>query len=351
MDSGYNNITVNGADYMAGTIPSSLYGVLYARLNYWQDSKPSSSKFNVTSGSVTYTPLFDGSSLPSTNGYELTSIGFGLYDTVYTSSSGGDNPLADALFIQAYLAESQGDYTTAISKYKDVVSDYDNSSYAPISLSKIFNCLEKKRGTLTEYQNIRTYFNGVKNNENYTSEVRETSEDLAIKAKFRQGLMDDAISDYQTMYQQNVNTPKGVHALINKECLITMKNGQGDSPTSGHNTSGISKHLHGLYALLYGEGIFKNTLHTTIPTKFVLYQNYPNPFNPQTTIKFDVPFAAEISLKVYDLLGREVWSYKDFKTTGSYSVMFDGTNLASGVYFYRLEAGKFVESKKMVLIK
>ena len=125
----------------------------------------------------------------------------------------------------------------------------------------------------------------------------------------------------------------------------------GDVIGGSINASGIAGHLHNLYALLYGEGIFKNPATSNIPTKFVLYQNYPNPFNPQTTIKFAVPKSEQVTLKIYDLLGREVWSYKDFKTAGNYSVTFDGSNLASGVYFYRIEAGNFIESKKMVLVK
>ncbi|MFN0157536.1 MAG: VPS10 domain-containing protein [Bacteroidota bacterium] len=88
------------------------------------------------------------------------------------------------------------------------------------------------------------------------------------------------------------------------------------------------------------------------PERFALYQNYPNPFNPTSQIRFDLPEAANLSLVVYDILGREVaiiaGGYYD---AGYHSADFDATALASGVYFYRLEAGTFVAQKKMILMK
>jgi hypothetical protein len=89
-----------------------------------------------------------------------------------------------------------------------------------------------------------------------------------------------------------------------------------------------------------------------------LYQNFPNPFNPSTVIRFEVPLnkggfrGLSVKLKIYDILGREVTTLVDqFLKPGSYSVDFDGSNLASGIYFYRIISGDFTDSKKMVLIK
>ncbi len=90
-----------------------------------------------------------------------------------------------------------------------------------------------------------------------------------------------------------------------------------------------------------------------LPQKFNIYQNYPNPFNPTTRINYEIPIDSKVKLVVYDILGREVMKLvnNEFKKMGRYAVDFDGTNLASGVYFYRIEAGDFVQSRKMVLIK
>lgn len=89
-----------------------------------------------------------------------------------------------------------------------------------------------------------------------------------------------------------------------------------------------------------------------VPHTFNLYQNYPNPFNPTTKIKFDIPKAMNASLKIYDILGREVSVIvNDFLIPGTYSFAFDGSNLSSGVYFYVLTGEGFAESKKMLLVK
>ncbi|MEP0861173.1 MAG: T9SS type A sorting domain-containing protein [Ignavibacterium sp.] len=92
------------------------------------------------------------------------------------------------------------------------------------------------------------------------------------------------------------------------------------------------------------------------PNNFVLEQNYPNPFNPSTKIRFSIPNVgselAQTVLKVYDVLGNEVATLVDEeKPAGVYEVEFDASHLASGVYFYKLNAGSFTETKKMLLIK
>jgi len=89
-----------------------------------------------------------------------------------------------------------------------------------------------------------------------------------------------------------------------------------------------------------------------LPMAFGLEQNYPNPFNPSTTIKFELPKSSEVMLSVYDMLGREVSVLVDEKKpAGVHEVQFDARNLASGVYVYRLTAGNFVRSKKLVLVR
>ncbi|RPI16207.1 MAG: T9SS C-terminal target domain-containing protein [Ignavibacteriae bacterium] len=89
-----------------------------------------------------------------------------------------------------------------------------------------------------------------------------------------------------------------------------------------------------------------------IPNEFQLYQNYPNPFNPSTEIKFSIPNDVHVNIRIYNLTGEEVLTLLDEdKTTGYYSIIFEGSNFASGVYFYKLEAGSFSDVKKMVLIK
>ena len=87
-------------------------------------------------------------------------------------------------------------------------------------------------------------------------------------------------------------------------------------------------------------------------SNYKLFQNYPNPFNPSTVISFQLPVTSNVTLKVYDILGREVVILvNEEKLAGSYEVQFEGTGLTSGIYFYQLKTGNYSETKKMILLK
>ena len=89
-----------------------------------------------------------------------------------------------------------------------------------------------------------------------------------------------------------------------------------------------------------------------IPERYALEQNYPNPFNPSTLIEYTLPSTGLVTLKVYDILGQEVRTLvNELQTPGRYTVRFDGASLATGVYFYRLQAGAFNRVKKMMMLK
>ena len=106
----------------------------------------------------------------------------------------------------------------------------------------------------------------------------------------------------------------------------------------------------------FSEPIAVNTT-TTIADKkvvrdYALAQNYPNPFNPTTQIHFELPQSGFVTLKVFDMVGREVATLvNDPRNSGSYTVRFDATNLSSGLYVYRLSAGSYSSVKKMIVMK
>jgi photosystem II stability/assembly factor-like uncharacterized protein len=118
-----------------------------------------------------------------------------------------------------------------------------------------------------------------------------------------------------------------------------------------------------LYAGLYGGGVWRSRLSDNvqtaaapllqgIPLEFSLSQNYPNPFNPSTTIRFSIPILGFTVMKVYDLLGREVAVLvNEKKEPGSYTVRFDASGLASGVYFYKIQAGEFVKTRTLLVLR
>ena len=115
----------------------------------------------------------------------------------------------------------------------------------------------------------------------------------------------------------------------------------------------------------YGRGIWvrdvngddpltgNNNNNTNLPKEYSLNQNYPNPFNPSTTISFDLPVSDEVTVEVFDIAGRLVNTIERSKmySAGSHSVRFEGSNLSSGAYFYRLSTPRFADVKKMILVK
>lgn len=108
----------------------------------------------------------------------------------------------------------------------------------------------------------------------------------------------------------------------------------------------------------FGTAVLADDLSTGInssetnPVQFKLLQNYPNPFNPSTVISYHVPMLSDVTLKIYDVLGREISILvNEEKKVGSYEVNFDGSNLTSGIYFYILSVGEFYDTNKMMLLK
>ncbi|MCK7524649.1 MAG: T9SS type A sorting domain-containing protein [Ignavibacteriales bacterium] len=98
----------------------------------------------------------------------------------------------------------------------------------------------------------------------------------------------------------------------------------------------------------------ENENNFSFPSEFELNQNYPNPFNPSTVIEFKLPVGSNVSLKIFDVTGKEVVSLlNDFREAGNHKVNFEASkySLSSGVYFYTLSANEFTQTKSMILLK
>ncbi len=90
----------------------------------------------------------------------------------------------------------------------------------------------------------------------------------------------------------------------------------------------------------------------SIPLQYILEQNYPNPFNPVTYLEFSISKTGFVSLKIYDILGKEIRTLvSEIKQPGIYKMEFDGSSLSSEIYFYRMESADFIDTKRMILIK
>ena len=152
-------------------------------------------------------------------------------------------------------------------------------------------------------------------------------------------------------WEQNNN---GLQSNPPISALSGNANESGESIADVHFYTGFFENMNG------GARIFKITYNVTdvkpissrIPDSYKLNQNYPNPFNPTTNIEYTIPSESFVELKVYDVLGKEVSVLVSGQVNaGFYEIEFDATTLPSGIYFYKLQAGDFVETKKMVLVK
>ena len=125
-----------------------------------------------------------------------------------------------------------------------------------------------------------------------------------------------------------------------------------DALTSITRAKEITQYVHEEYERNFSTIVGVDDKPEEVINNFSLSQNYPNPFNPTTSIEYQVSSSEKVSLKVYDILGREIKTLvNEVKSPGSYEVTFNASQLASGVYFYRLTAGDFVQTKKMILLR
>ena len=139
-----------------------------------------------------------------------------------------------------------------------------------------------------------------------------------------------------------INGPSNYSRVLNAYPTVTIRsNGSTDSVLVAWNK----------YRNVLGP-LTVTQISTITPSGFALEQNYPNPFNPVTNINFSIPKSGNVTLKIFDAAGREVGEpVNRLMNAGTYSVSLNAAELGSGVYFYRLEAGEFAETKKMILVK
>ena len=149
----------------------------------------------------------------------------------------------------------------------------------------------------------------------------------------------------------------GVYLSRNNGMSWINKNQGFDGPTSVENLLIVNDYIyssteHSTYRRLLSESTGINFISSEIPSNYSLFQNYPNPFNPSTNIKYQISKNSFVILKVYDLLGREISTLvNELQKAGVYEVQFSNSELTSGIYFYRMQAGNYSETKKMVYIK
>jgi hypothetical protein len=167
--------------------------------------------------------------------------------------------------------------------------------------------------------------------------------DAVLYAKNGNNFVKCGISDVNGIYHLN-SLPAGSLKIIATRLGFT-RDSTTVNVTSSSNTDSINFYLN-----RYTVGI-KN-ISNTVPSEYKLFQNYPNPFNPATIIRFQMKDSRFVTLKVYDILGKEIVTLVNEKlNAGEYEIQFSINQIPSGIYFYKLESGDFTATKKMVLVK
>ncbi len=354
----YGNNTIYGMNYyIEGTTGSS--GYWYARCNNWVDNPVDPNKF-VTDVQVVYDCPGGGGGendeepIPPPEPY-IINYGHGVYDTIRFINRNMSLTQDKILFSEGSKLIYDGSYTQAISKFQQVIQNYQDSSTSVNAMKKIIFCYDKMNADTSQYNGLRNYYLALAQNNPTDSAFVKVATELAAKCMVRNNVIYPSITEYENIITNSSDSLQILNSELNVIQLYmiaplgenTVFAGKYESLRPGSKMDGVR---------MIGSKIFPkiNKLEThAIPKEFKLYQNYPNPFNPITKIKFELPNDVNVTIKIYDLLGREVASIvrNEFRKAGRYEVEWNAGNFASGVYFYTIDAGKFRDSKKMVLIK
>lgn len=349
-----------------------------------------------TEGNIYVTGVSDGGSSGSGDPHfdyatiKYNSAGLTQWIRRYNSSNGEDEGVmvkADELgniFVTGFSSDvstfadyatinysADGD-TTWISRYNGPASNDDRaSSLAVDNLGNVFVAGKSYGGSITNYDYTTIKYNSLGDSvwvNRYNGGASDIDGASAVS-------VDKSGNVYVTGYSTNISTAFDYATMKyntdgDLSWIINYTNsdfsGSSDEPFAMFvDASGIV-YVTGMSALDYAAikyvpiPVSVENSPRNIPNQFALEQNYPNPFNPTTKIKYTIPsvgtslmkFLQFVQLKVYDVIGNEVATLvNEEKPAGSYEVTFDASQLSSGIYFYTLKAGSFIETKKMILMK
>jgi tetratricopeptide (TPR) repeat protein len=281
-----------------------------------------------------------------------------VIDTIYASDElNGDEEEIDGMYAMAESFYNEGEYDDALLVYNQIITSYPDYYRSVEAYSRLYR-VEKVRNAAPEtFSSLKSF---------YDNQLTIVEDSILIKILNQlsrlclvgEELYIPAIDAFVDVIENTTNTDEALSAEIDAvtTALLASYNGNqlGKYSTgnlAAKNSKDYSSKIKQLMWNKYGmEG--SGTEEAIIPTEYLLYQNYPNPFNPTTKINYDLPEAGNISLIVYDILGRQVKVLADDnQQAGRYEVSFNASNLASGVYIYQLRAGKFVATKKMILLR
>jgi photosystem II stability/assembly factor-like uncharacterized protein len=369
-----------GADlYLyGGDIVGTEVGDWHAEYNSWTDDPPNPDKFSVNWAAVHYEPwgcpfgqgggqpssLFDVQSskfMESANRQEpppplVVDYGTGFLDTLEVTSANAQLPSDWAMVAAANRQIMLNQFQNAVTTLQQQIAAYHDSTSAKFALKRLFYCYNRMGADTSAFSGLRNYYLSLASSYNSDTALVRTAEELSRKCLVKMRQLPPAIGEYENVIQNTQDSAEILSAEINIiEIYLLMGNQGGNAPSFTGRLSYLKPaNLKDGVRMLHSK-MFKfseSQKKSMIPAKYSLSQNYPNPFNAMTKINYSLPKPGKVTIKLYDVLGRLVKELvNEFKDAGYYSVTFDAGNLASGVYFYRLEAGEFISSKKMVVVK
>jgi hypothetical protein len=340
---GINALAVLGTNIYAGT----MWGI-YSSKNYgqsWDSVNNNSIQCMVSANSTILagTDNFQGLFISTNNGATWTNAG--LEDNIVNALI-ARGPFVFACYSGVFCSTNNGNNWNSV--------DLGFPSYAKSALGKSLNYLFVGTSNGEIWRRPLIEMTGVNPPAKPQPVFPNMSQNISTNAvTFKWNNVQDA-----TLYILHVSRDLSFASIIDKDSIttdttITMTGLSGSQnyywQVQAENEAGVSQwsDIWNFTSSLIGVETKGN-----IPNEFSLSQNFPNPFNPLTTITFGIPTKSFVSLKVFDMLGREVAIIVSEEiSAGSYSRQWNAANMSSGIYFYRLHAGSFIETKKLVFLK
>jgi parallel beta-helix repeat protein len=341
--------------------------VIQAQYNFWGDTVYAARFGGIMM--VFYSPYYEYECTYPDGGEDelVLKTQFGeVIDTLY--STGAEVPELTATEEDYAEAEGYfltGDLTNALQVYEGIISSNATEEEKYLAYERKY-AIGKLTGQTTEFFNeMSNSFSTLASNTQDTLDAKILNQ-LSALSKVGEQEYETAISEFDNIVQQNPNTEEAVYAeidalttaLLIEEADSTLQKGRLGKYLI-KSSADYNQRVDEILRKHFGSES-KETEEEILPTEYTLYQNYPNPFNPTTTIKYDLPSTSDISLIIYDILGRKVKELVNTKQqAGRYEVQFNASNLSSGVYIYQLIADNpstssgqgFISSKKMILLK
>ncbi len=336
--------------------------VVYAEENFWDEHPLYSLEERFGNLTVYYEPyLEEPCPTPQSGGEELLlySSSGDVVDVIYAMDrTVGELSNTELLYAEAEVKFISADYNSAGTIYNQITASNEPISVKLKAYQRLYEIGRLTSQPAAYFSNLYGVFTSAgQNTENKLH--KKILNQLGSLSLIGKQEIPAAIGEFDLVIQQNPNTTEAVYAEIDAITASLLLDGSDSTLMKGaagkylvKGGQGYFDKLNNLLINNFGSGKEKTT-DVVIPKDFTLYQNYPNPFNPATTIRYDLPKQSIVELTIFDILGRKVKTIinNESKQAGRYEVSFNASSLPSGVYFYRITAGDYVSTKKMLLVK